>query len=69
MPSTVIRAAYYRPDEAVLDILFTTGRRYLYHRVPPEEAGRLAAASSKGRHFNAHIRDHYDFTEVARSES
>ena len=64
MPSTVIRAAYYRPDEAVLDVLFTTGRRYLYHRVPPEEAGRLAAAFSKGRYFNAHIRDHYEFTEV-----
>ena len=64
MPSSVIKAAYYRPDEAVLDILFTTGRRYLYHRVPPEEAERLAAAFSKGRYFNAHIRDHYDFTEV-----
>ena len=35
MPSTVIRAAYYRPDEMVLDILFTTGRRYDYNR-PPE---------------------------------
>ena len=64
MPSTVIRAAYYRPDEAILDILFTTGRRYFYHRVPPEEADRFAAAFSKGRYFNAHIRDKYDFTEV-----
>ena len=69
MPSTVIRAAYYRPEEAVLDILFTTGRRYLYHRVPPEEAERFAAAFSKGRYFNAHIRDRYDFTEVAPAES
>jgi hypothetical protein len=65
MPSTIIKAAYYRPDEAQLDIVFTTGRRYLYHDVPPEEAERLAAASSKGRYFNAHIRDRYDFTEVA----
>ncbi len=65
MPSTVIKAAYYRPDEAQLDVLFTTGRRYLYHDVPPEEAERFAAAFSKGRYFNAHIRDRYDFTEVA----
>ncbi|HVQ09309.1 MAG TPA: KTSC domain-containing protein [Allosphingosinicella sp.] len=65
MPSTVIRAARYDPDRRVLDILFTTGRRYLYHDVPPEEADRFRAAFSKGRHFNAHIRDHYDFTEVA----
>lgn len=48
----------------MLDILFTTGRRYLYHRVPPEEAAHFAAAFSKGRYFNARIRDRYDFTEV-----
>lgn len=65
MPSSVIRAASYDPDREVLDILFTTGRRYLYHRVPPDEADRFRAAFSKGRYFNAHIRDAYDFTEVA----
>lgn len=65
MPSTVIRAARYDPDRRVLDILFTTGRRYLYHDVPPEEADRFRAAYSKGRHFNAHIRDRYDFSEIA----
>ncbi len=69
MPSSVIRKAWYRPDEAVLDILFTTGRRYLYHRVPPDVADRFAAAFSKGRYFNAHIRDRYDCTEVASAES
>lgn len=69
MPSSVIRAALYHPDEAVLDILFTTGRRYLYHRVPAAEAERFAAAFSKGRYFNAHIRDRYAFTEVAPAES
>lgn len=65
MPSTVIRSAHYDPDRAVLDIVFTTGRRYLYHEVPPEEAERLRAAFSKGRYFNARIRDRYPFTEVA----
>ena len=69
MPSTVIRKARYRPDDAVLDVLFTTGRRYLYHDVPPAEADRFAAAFSKGRYFNAHIRDRYAFTEVATAES
>jgi hypothetical protein len=65
MPSSVIRAAHYDPDRELLDILFTTGRRYLYHNVPPEEAGRFRAAFSKGRYFNKHIRDHFEFTEVA----
>ena len=69
MPSTVIRTAHYRSNEAVLDILFTTGRRYLYHRVPPDEAERFAAAFSKGRYFNARIRDRYDYTEVATAPS
>ncbi len=64
MPSTVISDARYDPDREVLDIVFTTGRRYLYHRVPAEEADRFRAAFSKGRHFNAHIRDRYDCTEV-----
>jgi lysyl-tRNA synthetase class 2 len=65
MPSTVVRTALYDPDRAVLDITFTTGRRYLYLDVPPDEAARFAAAFSKGRYFNAHIRDRYAFTEVA----
>jgi hypothetical protein len=64
MPSTVIRAATYDPDRKVLDILFTTGRRYLYHGVPAGEADAFRAAFSKGRYFNAHIRDAYDYTEV-----
>lgn len=65
MPSTVIRAASYDLDRQTLDIVFTTGRRYLYHHVPPEEAERFRAAFSKGRYFNAHIRDRYAFIEVA----
>lgn len=65
MPSSVIRSARYDPDRELLDIVFTTGRRYLYHRVPPAEADAFRAAFSKGRYFNAHIRDAYDHTEVA----
>jgi KTSC domain len=65
MPSSVIRAAHYDPERELLDIVFTTGRRYLYHRVPPAEADGFRAAFSKGRYFNAHIRDAYDHTEVA----
>ena len=34
----------------------------------PRRPTRFRAAFSKGRHFNAHIRDHYDFTEVAERD-
>ena len=44
-------------------MLFTTGRRYLYHDVPQAAADEFRAAFSKGRYFNAHIRDAYDYTE------
>ena len=64
MPSTIIRRFDYRPDACELDILFTTGRRYVYRDVPPEAAERFRAAFNKGRHFNARIRGHYPYSEV-----
>ena len=64
MPSTVIRSFAYRPEESELEVLFTTGRRYVYSKVPPEAAEALRGAFAKGRHFNAHIRGRYPFAEV-----
>lgn len=68
MPSTIIRAFDYRPAERELEILFTTGRRYLYHEVPPEAAAAFRAAFSRGRHFNARIRGRYGYTELAAEQ-
>lgn len=67
MPSLVIRSFEYRPRESDLEILFVTGRRYVYHGVPPEAFEAFRAAFSKGRAFNAHIRGRYAFTD--RSDS
>ena len=64
MPSTVIRRFDYRAEARELDILFTTGRRYVYHDVPPEAADALRAAFAKGVHFNRRIRGRYRFTEL-----
>lgn len=64
MPSTVIRSFAYRPESRELEVLFTTGRRYLYREVPPEAADALRGAFAKGRHFNRHIRGRYPFSEV-----
>ena len=63
MPSSVIRRFDYDPEREELTILFTTGRRYVYRRVPRAEADAFRAAFSKGRYFNAHIRDSYDYAE------
>ncbi|HEX8365808.1 MAG TPA: KTSC domain-containing protein [Allosphingosinicella sp.] len=64
MPSTVIRSFAYRPETAELEVLFTTGRRYVYREVPAEAAEALRASFAKGRHFNARIRGRYPFVEV-----
>jgi hypothetical protein len=67
MPSTVISRFDYRPDRRQLLIDFRTGRRYIYFDVPGEEVDALRSASSKGRYFNANIRDRYEFRELTPS--
>lgn len=64
MPSTVIQSFGYRPDARELDVTFTTGRRYIFHDVPPGAAEAFRAARIKGRHFNSRIRGRYAFTEA-----
>ena len=65
MPSTSIRRFAYDPDSRVLSVWFlVSGRRYDYEEVPQAVADRLRAATSKGRFFNAHIRDVYPFRHV-----
>jgi hypothetical protein len=66
MPSTVIRSIAYRPDERQLEVLFTTGRCYLFHNVPPDAAEAFRAARIKGRHFNSRIRGRFAYSELAR---
>lgn len=64
MPSTVIRRFEYRPAARELEILFVTGRRYLYSGVPDEAARDFRAAFAKGVHFNKYIRDRYPCHEL-----
>lgn len=62
MPSSVIRAFWYHPAQARLEILFQSGRRYSYHGVPAGLAEAMRQAFSKGAFFNAHIRDHFRYS-------
>ncbi len=65
MPSTVIRRFDYHPASAALDVEFVSGRLYRYNRVPAEVAEAFRSAFSKGRFFNARIRDRYPCTELS----
>ena len=64
MPSSVIKRFDYRPESCELEVLFVTGRRYLYSDVPPEEADAFRSAFAKGVHFNRYIRDRYHHREL-----
>jgi hypothetical protein len=69
MPSTVIRRFSYDPAARALDVTFVTGRRYRYAGVPAAEVEAMRAAFSKGRYFNANIRDRYRFVELTSDDS
>ena len=64
MPSTAISAIDYEAAHARLTVTFTTGRVYQYFMVPEEIAAAFKAATSKGRFFNAQIRDRYTCREI-----
>ena len=69
MPSTVIRRFEHSPDRCELLVEFVTGRRYVYLDVPEAEVAAMRSAFAKGRYFNAHIRDRYQFREIAADDS
>ena len=62
--STVIRGAWYQPHRRQLDLLFTSGRRYRYSEVPLGIARRFVDAPSKGRFYNAEIRNRFPCSEI-----
>lgn len=62
MPSSVICRFDYDELSRRLDVQFVTGRRYSYHDVPAKLVEAMRTAPSKGRFFNAQIRDHFRFT-------
>jgi hypothetical protein len=64
MPSTVIQSFAYDSASAALDVTFVTGRRYRYFLVPPYVAEEMREAFSKGRYFNARVRDRFPFEEL-----
>jgi lysyl-tRNA synthetase class 2 len=57
--SSVIRSIGYDADHAVLEVEFVSGQVYRYHFVPRRIWNELMLAESKGRYFDAHIRQRF----------
>jgi hypothetical protein len=66
MTSSVIRGAWYIPDSQELDLLFVSGRRYVYSDVPVSVARAFVSAPSKGGFYNREIRNRFACREVGR---
>lgn len=65
MPSTSIQKTNYNPDTRVLSVWFVaSGKRYDYEEVPPEIYAEFRNAFVKGRFFNKHIRNRFQFRQV-----
>jgi hypothetical protein len=64
--STAVSRIAYDPETATLSVWFRdSGQCYRYFAVPPAAYQAFADAASKGRFFNTHIRDRYDYCRKA----
>jgi lysyl-tRNA synthetase class 2 len=62
--SSAIREIEYDRTRRRLQVTFVSGERYVYDRVPPGAHRALIQAESKGRHFQAEIRDRYPYARL-----
>jgi lysyl-tRNA synthetase class 2 len=62
--SSVIRWYGLDPETGALEIEFVSGTLYRYSGVPRETLVAMEAAPSKGRFFDAHIRERFKTERV-----
>jgi len=62
--SSMIQAVGYNAKTRELEVVFNSGRTYLYEGVPPKIYKELMAAESKGRFMRAEIIDCYPCYEA-----
>ena len=65
----MIRGAWYLPNRQQLDLMFASGRHYRYSNVPADLARRFASAMSKGRFYNAEIRNRFACIELGEDSA
>ena len=62
--STAISEIDFDAERGKLLVRFISGERYIYVGVPGEVCRSFAEADSKGRFFQAEIRDRYPFNRL-----
>ena len=64
MPSSVINHFIYDVATKSLTITFVTKMVYVYKNVPNKTFKMLKAAGSRGRFFNYHIKNKFEFEKL-----
>ncbi len=62
--SAAIKEIDYDAERAKLLVRFQSGEQYVYVGVPGEVHRSFVTAESKGRFFQAEIRDHYPYNKL-----
>ena len=62
--SSIIAAIGYHADSLTLEVELNRGIVYSYSGVPSIVYEMFIAADSKGKYFNANIKDRYSFVKV-----
>lgn len=62
--SSVIRSYGFDAETGALEIEFVSGSQYRYSGLPKATLEAFEAAPSKGRFFDAHIRERFATTRV-----
>lgn len=63
--SSSVISVGYNAGTMILEIEFVSGKVYRYFDVPNSVHANLMNAESKGRFFNAHIRDRFPFADIS----
>lgn len=64
LQSEMLVAVRYNENAQQLDVIFRTGEKYRYNRVPPLEFTGLIGAKSHGKYMRKRILGRYDFERL-----
>jgi hypothetical protein len=64
LQSTLLNAATYQDQTAILELEFRSGSNYRYSDVPIEAYQELVLSESKGQYFNQRICNRYPYTKI-----
>jgi hypothetical protein len=64
MPSTVIAAMAYDPENHMLEISYVSGQVYLYKHVPENIYKELKASHVQGRYLRFFVKDKFEFEKL-----